>query len=426
MKLNRVVAPSFLPIEQIEIQEPESIKYANGLQVFTFQTAEVELLKFEFVFANIFDSTDLIQLNTVLASMLREGTKSRTSAQIANEIDFYGAYLIPEYGFDHTTISLYTMRKYAQQVLPVVHDVLCNSIFPEKELEDYKRNSKQSLAISLQKNAYLARRLFFKEVFGKKSNYGFSPTNESLDATHRQDLLDLFRKQMVPRNCTLFIAGNLDHDVLSLVSVLFGDQWTGVSSSISNKTNDFTPKKGQLLFENRSDSLQSAIRLGQLTVGRNHEDYPAIQFVNTLFGGFFGSRLMRNIRENKGYTYSISSGVIALKYAGFMTILTEVGVEYTQNTLSEIEKEMDILRSKLAPDEELNLVRNFMQGGLLGSMESIFSHVDKFKAVYFSNMTLDYYTNYFEVINTIDSQRVKAIAEQYFDYDQLVKVVVGA
>lgn len=424
--LNRAVAPSSLPIEQIKIQEPKSIKYENGLQVFTFHSEVEELMKFEFVFSNIFESKDLFQLNAILVALLREGTKNRTSTQIAEEIDSYGAYLIPEYSFDYTTITLYTMRKYAAQVLPIVHDILCHSIFPASELDLYKRNSKQSLEISLQKNSYLARRLFFKEVFGTNYSYGFSPSKETLDAVDTESIRRLYKKQMVPANCTLFIAGNIDHHILSIVYALFNDQWASSPNPLTEGTVDFPSSTGQVFTELRPDSIQSSICLGQLTISRQHEEYPALQFVNTVFGGYFGSRLMRNIREDKGYTYTISSGVLGLRHTGALYIMTEVGVEYTQNTFEEIEKEMDILRSDLASEDELTLVKNFMNGVLLGSMEGIFSHASKFKVVYFSNLTLDYYSNYFDVVNTMNPKKVKEIAERYFDNNHFKKVIVGA
>lgn len=426
MMLNRAVAPNSLPIEQIRIQVPESLKYSNGLQVFIFQSDEVEIIRFEFVFGNVVESEDFIQLNSVLASMLREGTRTRTSAQIAEEIDFYGAYLIPEYGLDHTTITLYVMSKYVYQVLPIVHDILCESVFPQNELDVFKRNSKQSLAISLKKNAYLARRVFFKEIFGTNNSYGFVPTDESIDAIEPDGLHSLYKKQMVPSNCTLFIAGNMSFETLDLVTHLFSDHWGGSFNSKNESVYSFPSTRGECLYEFRPDSLQSTIRLGRLSICREHEDYPALQFVNTLFGGYFGSRLMRNIRENKGYTYNISSGIIGLKHSGAITVLTEVGVEHTKNTLNEIEHEMNILKTTLVSEDELVLVKSFMKGVLLASMESIFSHVDKFKVAYFSGLSLDYYTYYFEQINEIGSERVQKIAEQYFDYSDFLKVVVGA
>lgn len=422
--LNRELSPVFAPIKKLSIQHPESITFSNGLQTFLFQSSEIELIKFEFVFNNHFDEHTLPLINPALSALLKEGTGKLTSAQIADEVDFYGAYLMSEYSFDHTAISLYTMRKYADKVLPIIFDIVSDAVFPVRELETYVRNQKQSLQISLTKNDFLARRYFYENLFGN-NRYGTVPTIAAFDAIDRDSLLSLYQKQIQPQNCTLFIAGNVSAEVMQLVSDLFGQQWNGKAAPVEDHFESITPKEALLIYEDKPEALQSAIRLGCLAIRRSHEDYPALQFVNTLLGGFFGSRLMRNIREDKGYTYSIGSAVASLKHTGFFTVASEVGVQVTQNTLAEIEKEFTMLQNEKASVEEIELVRNYMQGVLLGSLESIFSHVDKFKSVYFSGMDLSYYDYYTDVIQNINADTVQQIAQKYFHYDSLLKVVVG-
>jgi len=308
--------------------------------------------------------------------------------------------------------------------LPVVHDILNNTIFPEAELETYIRNNKQTLQISLQKNDYVARRLFFKSLFGE-SRYGRIPTKEAYDKLNREDLISLYQKQVQPQNCTLILSGNITNEVRKQIRELFDIQWqntVGANSSVSPEFPAFMPTT---VVEERTDALQSAIRLGMPAINRLHPDFPAIQFVNTLLGGYFGSRLMRNIREEKGFTYSIGSAFASLQYTGFFTIATEVGVDSTQATLVEIEKEFTILRETQASEQEIALVKNYILGSILGTIESIFSHADKFKAVYFYGLDLSYYTRYNDIIRSMTAADVQRIANTYFDYDNLLKIVVG-
>jgi len=422
--LNRSVAPDSKPIQPLTLIHPEPIKYGNGLQAFIFQSPHQELIKFEFVFNNIFGAEEFPLYNTAMAAMLKEGTGSLSSAEIAEKVDFYGAYLMPEYSFDHTSLTVYTMHKYVDRVLPIVSDILNHSQFPQRELDTFVRNSKQSLQISLQKNDFVGRRLFYENVFGE-NRYGMVPTLESYDKIGRGDLLHLFQRQIRPNNCTLFVAGNVDQQVLEHIRNYFDEQWCGISEIADNDLVSLNEKSGTTIVEQKADALQSALRMGQLTVNRSDADFPAVQFVNTLLGGFFGSRLMRNIREDKGYTYSIGSAVASLKHTGFFTLASEVGVDVTKATLLEIEKEFEALRQERTKTEEIDLVRRYMQGVMLGSLESIFSHVDKFKAVYFSNMDLSYYNYYADVIANISASQVQDIAIRYFDFEKLVKVVVG-
>ena len=422
--LNRTIAPDFKEIKGINLVEPEKLVYPNGLKAFVFQAPDLDLIKLEFTFDNILLKEQLAILNPVLSSMLKEGTKTLTSKEIADTVDFYGAYLMPEYSFDQSSLTVYTMHKYVDKVLPILADILQNSNIPQSELDTNIRNNKQSLQISLQKNDVIARRNFYKEVF-QGTRYGVLPTEEIYDSISRDAILALYRRQIQPSNCNLFVAGNVDDKIKNLISTFFGQEWENKEEFYKPAIIEFGSYTTELYIEEKPDALQSAVRLGGLTINRRDADFPALQFVNTLFGGFFGSRLMRNIREEKGYTYSIGSYIGNLRHTGFITIASEVGVDVTKQTLAEIQKEFEILRQEKTSEDEIGLVRNYMQGMLLGSLESIFSHVDKFKAVYFSGLDTDYYSYYSDVIKNMDASRVQDIAIRYFDYDKLFKVVVG-
>jgi len=422
--INRELAPALHAIDEITLQQPKQYDFANGLKVFVFPAPEQELIKAEFVFRNVFEGNENPVANVALGNLLKEGTSKLSSARIAEEIDYYGAYLVPEYSFDHNALTLYTLRKHVDAILPIVHEVLTDAIFPEKELNTYIRNNKQNLQISMEKSDFLARRRFYHELF-PNTRYGISLTKESLGALDREQVIALYKKQIQPSNATLFLSGNITSDVLAHFRLYFEQQWTNRELVQEHGFPVLEPILPVYSFIDKPSALQSAIRLGKRSIQRSHPDYPALQFTNTLLGGYFGSRLMSNIREEKGYTYSIGSAVANLNHAGFFTIATEVGVEYTSNTLAEIQKEMDRLQQQLVPEQEMELVRNYMLGSMLGSLESVFSHVDKFKSVYFSGLTLDYYHYYTDVIQQISAEEVRDIAAQYLRYEDMLKIVVG-
>ncbi len=422
--LNRFDPPALKLIDEIQIEKPESLVFKNGLQVFVFHAPEQELLKAEFVFKNLFENPENPTRNSALSSMLKEGTIKLSSAEIASQIDFYGAYLVPEFSYDHNALTLYTLNKHVHSVLPVVHEVLTAAQIPQKELDTYIRNNKQSLQISLEKSDFVARRAFYHQLFGN-TRYGRSVTEGILDGLTRSDLTQLYKKQIQPQNGVLFLSGNISEETLDLFRNYFENQWDGTESL------EYTPfqSEGSQLVDlqviQKPDAMQSSIRLGKVSIQRTHPDYPALQFVNTMFGGYFGSRLMGNIREDKGYTYSIGSMLANLNHAGFLSISTDVGTEYTKATLAEIQKEIEKLQQEKASEKEMELVRNYMLGSMLGSLESIFSHVDKFKSVFFSGLDLSYYHNYTEIIKHITPDQVQDLAQQYLGFDDMLKVVVG-
>ncbi|MFC3197531.1 M16 family metallopeptidase [Parapedobacter deserti] len=423
--LNRTLNPAHQPITGFDLIEPEKLTFPNGLEVFIFNRGDQDLVRIEWIMGNVFAQEDHTLLNTTVCELLLEGTPTHTSKQIAEMVDFHGAFLVPEFGYDQSALTLYSLNKHLKHLLPLVKDILTHSVFPQKELDTYVRNNKQKLQVSLKKNAFVARRLLNKALFGD-TRYGFVPEVADYDAITRDALLTLFRRQYAPSNCTLIVSGRVTADVIAVLRQLFGDEWQGGGEPpFIDTAPSFEPPTGRSIVDERSDALQSAIRLGYQTIPRSHPDFPGLQVLNTLLGGYFGSRLMANIREDKGYTYTIGSGVVSLKHGAFFTIGSEVGVDVTASTLAEIEKEIDVLRNEPVAEAELALVKNYMMGAMLGSLENVFSHADKFKNVHFSGLGLEYYAYYTTVVNTITPEELRRIANTYLDYDKMVKVIVG-
>lgn len=422
--LNRTLTPAFRAIDKISLLQPQHQLLPNGVNLYVLDAADQDLVRIEWIFANSLYNEHHPLANMATSGMLLEGTTATPAAAIAEQVDFCGAFLQPEYTADHTALSLYTLNKHLPALLPLVKEVLTDAVFPQKELETFVRNNKQKLQVSLKKNDFVARREFNQALFNG-SRYGYVPLPEDYDGLGRDVLEQVCRHDYVPANCTLMVAGRVTDTVLTEIIRLFGDEWTNDAGKPGVDIPVYTDTDPQLQVIERPAALQSAIRLGCRSLQRSHPDYPALQFVNTLLGGYFGSRLMMNIREEKGYTYGIGSGLASLQYGAFFTIATEVGVTATADTLTEIEKEMNRLHTEPVAEEELELVRNYMLGAFLGSLENVFSHVDRFKAAHFSGLDVDYYSYYTEVIRGMTADKVKETARRYLNYDAMVKVVVG-
>lgn len=421
--LQRKIAPEFKTIDHVNLVRPSQQKLANGCNVFCFNSGDADLLRIEWIFGNQRFNPHKPLLNMAVNTMLTEGTNTLTSSQIADKIDFYGAFLQVEYGHDHSEVVLYTLTKHLQHTLPVILDILTDSIFPEKELETYKRNQQQKLQVSLQKNDYVARRAFNKALYGD-TLYGLCAEPHDYSSLNRDDMLTHFKQMYQPSNCTLLVAGKISEETFSLVTETFNN-WTNGPIKPDNTQPQLQSAAEHFYFSEKPDALQSAIRMGRITINRTNPDFPALQVLNTVLGGYFGSRLMANIREDKGYTYGIGSGMTSLKQAGALFIATEVGADVCKAAVKEIEKEVDLLRTELIPDRELSLVRNFMLGSLLGSLENVFSHADKFKNLYFSGLDYDYYDLYVDTVKTVTASRLQQLAVEYLNLDGFYKVIVG-
>jgi len=308
--MDRSKAPDFKAINGIKLLEPTQEVLANGIDLFSFDAGDQELVRIEWIFNHIYMEEPVGPLlNIALTGMLLEGTRQHSGAQIAEQVDFYGAFLQPEYSFDHTTLTLYVLNKYVDKLLPLVKEILSESIFPQQELDTYIRNNKQHLAVSLNKNDFVARRTFNKAIFGDK-RYGFSPSMADYDRLKQADLASLYRTQINPANCTILISGKVKPPTIAAIRDLFGTGWT---SHVPVEQSIYLPqeeKNSDLIVIEKADALQSAIRLGYTSINRTHVDFPALQLVNTLLGGYFGSRLMSNIREDKDIRIVLVRGLL--------------------------------------------------------------------------------------------------------------------
>ncbi|PWS29380.1 insulinase family protein [Pedobacter yonginense] len=420
--LNRQQAPDFKQVSTINFIQPTEKKLDNGVPVFTIYSGEQDIVRIEFIFNNVNYDVDKPLQAVAVSSLLNNGTQKLTSKQIAEQIDFYGAFFQTEYVQDQSSVTLYSLKKHLASVLPIAKDVLSDSQFPQTEIDIYIQNQKQKLQVSLKKNDILSRKAFAKALFGDTA-YGADIKAAHYDAIKRDDLVAYFKAAYAPNNCTIVVSGKFDEESFGLLNHHFGHEWEA-SDAVKNHF-DFPQTTQQFIYQEKPEALQSAIRLGKIAINRKHEDFAGLQILNCVLGGYFGSRLMNNIREDKGYTYGIGSGISALQDAGYFFIATEVGADVCANALTEIYKEIELLKTELVSEEELNLVRNYMLGSMLGSLENVFSHADKFKNIHFAGLGYDYYEKYIQTVKRITAKEIQALAQKYLKADDFVEVVIG-
>lgn len=420
--LDRINPPAFKQIENIEFIKAQKHELQNKIPVFVIDAGEQSLVRLEFIFQNTSWQIDKPLMPSITNSMISEGTHTLSSAQIASKIDYYGAFFQAEFSYDQSSLNLFSLNKYLPDTLPIIKEMLTGAIFPDKELDILLTNQKQKLKVGLEKNANLARRAFTAALFGD-SLYGYANQIEDYDLVKREDLLAYYKKVYHPSNCTIVVSGKIEKSLLTLIDELFGN-WTSENIK-ENFDVDYLSVDEKLHYIEKPEALQSAIRIGIPFVNRKHPDFVGLQVLNTALGGYFGSRLMNNIREDKGYTYGIGSGIASLEKAGYFFIATEVGVDVTQQTLTEIEKEVNLLKTDLMEEEELDLIKNYLMGSLLGSLENAFSHAEKFKNIHFFGLGYDYYEEYIKTVKNTTPERLKELANQYWDYSKFYKIIVG-
>lgn len=421
--IDRTLAPEFGQVENIELIKAESHVLGNGLKVFTINGGEQDLVRIEFIFENVGYNPAMPLQTYATNTMLNDGTSELSSSEIADKIDYFGAFLQTDYTNDQSSVTLYSLNKHLGSTLPIVKAIVSDSIFPQVELDTFIRNQKQKLSVNLEKNDFLSRKIFNNVLF-TNTLYGYDTRAEDYDKISREQLSNYFKMAYQPKNCTVVVSGKVTDHTLKLIDELFGKNWSDDTGFKVNSFN-FGSTHGKEHYIEKADALQSAIRLGKIAINRTHPDFAGMQVLNTILGGYFGSRLMANIREDKGYTYGIGSALVSMKNAGYFFIASEVGADVCTSALNEIEKEITLLKTEAVNEEELSLVRNYMLGSMLGSLENAMSHADKFKNIYFSGLTYDYYQKYIQTVRNITPAELQALANTYFDTTAFEKVIVG-
>jgi len=425
--LDRITPPDFKLIGRTNLFRPESYTLSNSIPLFVFNLNQAELIKLEWVF-KIQDWDPTYPLDTISAAKLMDdGTRTRTSASIIEEIDFYGSYFQIHVQADTISLELFSLRKYLSQTLPIIRDVLTEANFPESEIEVFALNNVQRLQVESQKVQKLGSKLYYASLFGNSHRYGYAETIKDYKALERNRILETYQETFYSGNCTLIASGKISQEDIKTLEDVFGKEAWGIKPnkrpSLSKPGMEY-PKPGYR-FQEMQAASQSAIKIGKTLVLKSHPDFPYLQILNTVLGGYFGSRLMSNIREDKGYTYGIGSSVQSLQEAGFFTISTEVKAESTQDTLKEIQKEVMLLQTELISDQELGLVKNFIRGSFLGSLENAFSYADKFKGVYFHGLDYGYYDRLFEAIDGASPKMLRELAGKYWDWNSFHTIIVG-
>jgi zinc protease len=425
MTLNRKQAPDFKTIDKIDIQHAVSHTLDNGIKVYTIDSGSQELTKLEFLFkAGMYYQSQPL-LASAANNLLETGTKNYSANELSDNIDFFGSFFECSVEQDFASLALFSLNKYLDKSLHYVEDIIKNPTFPKDEFDIYISNKKQKHLVNSEKVNVLARRRFSELTFGENHPYGVTVKDEDFDKLNLQSVIEFYKTFYHSSNCTIIASGKLSIDLIETLNQFFGKTTWGHVQAIPVPQATIDTTKQQKHFIEKPDAIQSAIRVGRLMFNKKNTDYFKFQVLNTILGGYFGSRLMANIREDKGYTYGIGSGLASLLHGGFFFISTEVGTDVTNDTLKEIYKEIKILREELVDADELETVRNYVLGQFLRSVDGPYSLADKFKAIWEFDLGYDYFENYFEAVKNITPEQIKALANMYLQEEDLIELVVG-
>ena len=423
--LNRTIQPIVNPIEHIDMVKAEKRLLSNGIPVYFVNAGTQDVVKIDFVFeaGTWFQPANLVA--SLCNSMLEEGNENYTAAEIAEKLDFYGAYIQLTVDQNQGFVNLVSLGKYLPDILLVMEDMIKRSVFPEHELEVLIAKNKQKWLLENEKVRTLCQKKFTQVLFGDDHPYAINNKLDDFDRITRDDLMQFYQSFYHSGNCHIIAAGKIDETVLQMLDDRFGGaDWTRNTVKTPEYEINISPEKYHHV--EKANGIQSAIRMGKFWVPKNHPDYHALSVLITIFGGYFGSRLMANIREEKGYTYGIGSFVLTFKKASYLVISTEVGNEYVGPTLKEIAFEMRRLQTEPISENELETVKSYLLGEFLRDFDGPFALAGSFKAINDFGLDYSFYDSYLHVLRNITSGELMQLAGKYMAPEDFYTVVAGS
>ena len=421
--LDRKTPPPIHEVTSLILPYPSVAHLDNGIPVYETRSGTQEIMKIEVVFLSGRPHEHKRLVSRSTARMLREGTKSYNAAELAEQVDFYAGTLQTPVNLDTGGIVLYCMTKHFPKLAPILAEILLEPTFSEKELTTYTENNIQSLLVELSKNDVLAYRKITEIIFGENHPYGYNSTPDDYRALTRDDLIKHHQEHFTSDNCLIFLSGKTDESILKLLNQYLGQQKTvSVDKHIPLSISTQKPQKVKV---KNADTLQTAIRIGRQFGNRNNPNFNDFFVLNTIFGGYFSSRLMTNIREKKGYTYNIYSALDLMHHDGYFYISSEVGNRFVKKALTEIYFEMEKMQNEPVSAEELKMVQNYLLGNMLNMVDGPFAVSDVVKSFITEGVDLSHFQQFVEKIRSITPQEIQALAQKYFKREDMFEVIVG-
>ena len=422
--LDRTVAPEFHEIEKLNIRQAEKYDSTNHLPFYFVRSGGQPVIKLEFILSGGTWNEHRAGAAELTSRLLTEGTKSYSSAQISENFDALGAFFEINSGVDFITVNFYFLEKHLQGVLPMIREILEEPTFPNSEFETVKNISFQTLKVNFEKTSFLASKHFRMSLFGESHPYGKIIEPDQIGQLEVSNIAEHYQGAIRGKHTLCLASGQFSDDTLHKLGSFISSLDFGPSAATALE-HGIPERQSAVQRIEKEGSVQGSIRIGKTTITPSHDDYFNLMVSNEVLGGYFGSRLMKNIREEKGLTYGIYSQIVNLNHSSFFTIGADVRKELIDQAIDEVKKEIRILRSEPVEWDELQTVRNYLLGQIQSSINTPFALADKFKTIFLRGFDYSYYDGMVETIKSITPDKIMETTEKYLHEDTMNTVVVG-
>ena len=422
--IDRKKGPEIQTDFDLELKGVQARKLPNGLEFHESNSGTQHIIKIELVFRTGRIHERQRAVAKAALSLIREGSTRHKADELAEIFDFYGAVVKSTAGMEVSTVSLVVVERYFEKVWPVWLHMVFYPLYAEAEIDKYRQVTASKFVNQLAKNDVQGYRKLTEEIFGADHPYGYNTQVADIQALTRDKILGYYNENFGLDTALVVLSGRYKEPTRDRIRADLG------AKKRQHKSPEPTfPKKPVFhkTFSIKTDNeVQVSIKSGRRLFDRRHPDFTSVSFLNAILGGYFGSRLMRNIREDKGYTYGIYSALHGWTEDGFLYISADVANAHVEATLTEIHKEMRILREELVPSKELEMVRNYLLGQSLHLLDGPFAKGELVKNLISKNRTLEDFNKAIVKFKTIQAAELREMAQRYLTEESFVTVLTGS
>ena len=420
-------APPPLAPRPIKVPAATETSLSNGLKLVVVEDQRLPLVSFRLALrtGDAHDPSDLPGLMDMLTGLLTEGTESKTSREIADEVARLGASLQAGANSDYTTIAASSLATFSDNILELMADVVLRPTFPESEVELTRQNTKESLKQQRAQPSFLASEMVAKVMFGEHPYHVTAPTPESVDATTRDRLIEFHRSTFIANNAVLVVVGDVKYDaIVDRIESLFGDWGQGEVMGDNFPAPPARTSRAAYIVD-RPGSAQANIVIANPAIKRLSPDYFPLLLMHTVLGANASSRLFMNLREEKGYTYGAYSSLDARRTAGTFRATAEVRTPVTGDSLREFFYELDRIRNEPVSEKEISDAKAYLTGVYPIRLETQEGLIDQLVQIKMFDLPSNYLELYRDQIQTVTVEQIQQVANNYVKPEEAAIVIVG-
>lgn len=421
--LNRAIGPKIKDISTIKVPEYRVEHLSNGATMIIVAAGSQHLTSVQIIHKGGRQLEKQMGISKAVARLIKEGMPSMSSKTLSENIDFYGASLSSGAHLDYSYINLFALSKYLPALLPMLYEVVTDPIFPQEEIDRYITNSKERLKIETSKNDIVSYRMITERIFGSDHIYGYNSSDAIYEAVSQKALKEYHERCYGSSNMIIIVGGYVTDEIENEIKDVFSN---------INKKVKMLPYQEKMPFKTNprrsyhsADTSQTTLKIGCPLFTKRHQDYNAMYVLNTILGGYFGSRLMMNIREKQGLTYNIYSHLDTMLHDGYFYVSTDVSNENVQRVVDEVYAQMRLLQTEAVSPKELKMVKNYLIGNFYNIIDGPLKLTKLAKMIQLSDLNRNYLEDLVSDIATVEPDRLQSLARTYLDPEKMIEIIVG-